>query len=415
MSKSSVVVDLGRDTERPRRLAAIDIVLLLTLLSALVPWTLSTSIQPSWTRDLVSFVVLVGCAVGGGLLHTSRKGRLGLVLAFAGMCTLGMSVWVRSGGSSFGLNFWAGWGPWLLSAAFLLFGFTFGRRRWHEWRWILTVAGVLAAVIQDVGILGKALGIIGSETSRYGDFYGMRTLHASLALLIVLAFILTLTEEGADRRNAALATFLGVSVVLSQHRSVWVAFTIVTLLMLVRFARHGASKDTWIALGAPFVYLLIANLAPLAGLHLLPRASESAPERGLADAATSSNSLEWRLEMWRTRLVAARDPDHWLFGGVLRVNPVKWPGDGVMNPYNSAHNMFVDVSVMLGLVGLAVVIALFVASTLLRSDRFDPVAIFLWGLLGYGMFYYWPAWSWVVIGVALTASRQAPTERATPG
>ncbi|MBK6762528.1 MAG: O-antigen ligase family protein [Micrococcales bacterium] len=330
------------------------------------------------------------------------------------MCTLGLSIWVLDGGTSFGLNFWAGWSPWLLSAAFLLFGLTFGPRRWLVWRWILTTLGLLVAVIQDLAILGKALGIIDTETSRYGDFYAMRTVHASLALLIVLAFALVLTDMAAGRTQALLATFLGVSVVLSQHRSVWLAFTIVTALMFARFYRRGAPRQSWIGLVAPLAYLVVANLAPLTGLHLLPRAGEPASERGLADAATSSNSLDWRLEMWRTRLVAPRDPDHWLFGGVLRVNPVKWPGDGVMNPYNSAHNMFVDVSVMLGLAGVVVVVAITVASTLLRSDRLDPLAIFLCGLLGYGMFYYWPSWSWVVVGVALAGNQAHPPDRTTP-
>lgn len=395
-------------------MSGIDIILILCLISALAPWGLSQSIEPSWTRDLVSSVVLVGCAFGGEILHTSTRWRVGLSLAFAAMCALGTSVWVIYGGSNFGLNFWAGWSPWLLSAAFLLFGLTFARRRWQVWRQIFVATGVLVAALQDIGIIGKALGVIGTQTSQYGDFYGVRTFHASLALLIVLAFVLALTGHGAGRRNAGLATFLGISVVLSQHRSVWVGLTIVTLLMLVRYSRDRAPRDNWIALCIPFTYLVIANLAPLIGLHLLPKAGETAPERGLADAATSSNSLEWRLEMWRTRLVAARDPDHWLFGGVSGVNPVKWPGSGVMNPHNSAHNMLVDVSVMLGLVGVIVVLAIFIAATLSRADRLDPVAIFLWGLLGYGTFYYWPAWSWVVIGAALTTSDRTTSERAEP-
>jgi hypothetical protein len=413
-SSVRAVDPVGRDTASGTGFSGLDVVLVLTLLSAVFPWTLSSSIQPSWTRDLVSFVVLTACAFAGGLLRGGRDWRLGLVLAFAAMCTVGLIVWVIQGGSSFGLNFWAGWSPWLLSPAFLVFGFTFGPSRWHVWRRVLIVFGVLVAAVQDIGILGKALGVIGTEASRFGDFYAMRTIHASLALFIVLAYLLVLAEEPAGRAQATLAVFLGVSVVVSQHRSVWVALTIITLLMLVHFARTGASRDRWVGLIAPFAYLVAANLLPVVGIHLLPRGGETAPERGLADAATSSNSLDWRLEMWRTRLAAARDPDHWIFGGVLRVNPVKWPGEGVMNPYNSAHNMFIDVSVMLGLVGVLVVLGMFVAGTILRRDRLAPTAVFLWGLLGYGLFYYWPSWSWVVIGVALAAGRAQPPEREAP-
>jgi hypothetical protein len=388
------------------RITWIDVLLILALVSAVLPWGLFWQVAPSWSRDIMTFFVLAGVSAGHGLGRGTYRPTRMLVLTFSALSLIGLLTWNTTLGSKIGLNFWAGWSPWLLAASFALFGLSFGRQRWSTWRRIFIAFGIAAAVVQSLGIAAVLLGLVDADSSTKGGFYGMRPIQAGLALLIVvgLALLLTATKR-LGRGEKAFAVLLGLAAVLSQHRSVWLALIVVCALVALRFMRDGADGQRWLLLSVGPGYLLLAVLVPLVGISLLPRAAGIPAETGLADTATSSNTLDWRLDMWRSRLEAPRSAIHWLTGGTLSVNPVKWPGVGVMNPYNSGHNMLIDVSVMFGIVGVVVVLGLLLGSTLLRPDRLDPVVISVWGVSAYGLFYYWPAWSWALIGVAAATAK----------
>jgi hypothetical protein len=108
----------------------------------------------------------------------------------------------------------------------------------------------------------------------------------------------------------------------------------------------------------------------------------------------------------------------WLMGSSLGQTPAFGPSSDVMNKNISAHNTLLDVQLMHGLVGLAIVALIFLIAVR-HGVRFDPLTIFLWGLLGYGLFYLWPAWSWAVLGVAarlaMESSGHDPERQFTTG
>ncbi len=392
-----------------------DVVLALCLLSTLVLGGLYWTMQPSWPRDLLAVSVLVLAALAGGSRYKGLRGPWIAAWSLVGMGVFGLYRWIAEIGSSLGLNFWTGWSPWLPSLAFLVFALVYGRSRWLAWRTLFIWAALTVGVIQLVGLLAVMAGVVsvGGEPSPEGAFYGMRPIQASLALVMVLGFSLLVTSpaEQAMRYSVPAACFLGVSVILSQHRSVWVAMLLVCLLLLLAGVRRGDLSETvTIPIAVTMGYTALAALVPVVShWSVLPRISvEQLASNRVPDVMASTHTTQWRLDMWESSLSAPRTFVNWLFGGVFGVNPVKWPGEGVMNPLITSHNMAIDVIVMLGVVGLVLIGYIFIAATMLRADRLAPESVFLWSLLVYGVFYPWPAWAWVILGAAVSVAVPRP-------
>jgi O-antigen ligase len=251
-------------------------------------------------------------------------------------------------------------------------------------------------------LVAQGLGLVKAQTSHYGDFYGLRPLTAAQALLMLFGFALLTMSTKRSGRNSVLAALLGISVVLAQHRSVWLSLLVVLALLAIRGTRSATRVKRGPIIAVSGSLILAITLPAAFGINILPTTSQIAAEPGLPDVVTSTRSTNWRWEMWTTRIEAPRPAENTLFGGVFGVTPVKVPGTRVMNPGNSAHNMAVDTYVMLGLVGLVLTTVLVAMATLFRQDRLAPDAILLWGLVTFGVFYNWPSWGWLILGSALS-------------
>lgn len=377
------------------------------MLSA-VSWAgLFWTIQPSWPRDILSIAALTVSALAGASKYRGPRGPWLVAWTLLGSAVVGLLVWSLTLSSRLGFNYWTGWSPWVPSMAFLVFGMAYGRRRVAAWQDILIVGGSLAALVQAVGLICLGLGLVHVDPiSPDGDFYGTRPIHASLSMLILLAFILLLTRPlPASSARLALTSVLGLSLVIGQHRSVWLATVVAAAVLLYEGLRAGrVPRAVGLPLAVTGSYLALAVLIPLVTQYtLLPRlGSSKIAAAALPDTVSSTHSLSWRFEMWSSSMSASRPIMNWLFGGVLGVNPVKWPGIGVSNPQITSHNMAIDVIVMFGLAGLVLMGYVFVRGILGPGVWRTPFGVFSLSLLAYGFFYPWPAWSWLAVGVAVS-------------
>lgn len=318
-----------------------------------------------------------------------------------GLAVAGLLTWARQLDWELGVNFWS---EIVTLGACLLFGLAYGAARWPAWRLIIIGAGVAVSLLQLVSLL------LGVTTRGFSPgapgFYAARPIAAQIALLILAGYVLLLLDTRIDERvRLPLACLLGVSVVLAQHRSVWVALVVVLVLTSLMTVRGSLTAKSGVPVAVTGACFLAALVLPLAGVQLLPGGESSGAESssGLPDVARSSDTLQWRWDMWTSRLQAPRSVIQWMIGGSAGQTPAFGPGSTVMNPGNSAHSMFIDVQVMLGFAGLAMVLWLFYLAVL-RLARLTELGVFMWGAMAYGFFYIWPSWVWIVLGAAAALS-----------
>jgi hypothetical protein len=368
------------------------------MLSTTVPHLAILDVDISRTRELFTVYLLVGLAFAGSWWRGSERGAATLVGVFGVFAVIGTATWTISYSWSMALNFWS---EWLTAAAMLMFGMSFARSQARTWSVIiLAYAGLVAGAQLLLLVFGLPARL--AQTGGGPEFYGYRPLPASVALFLVLAFILAIFgEHPSGRRRTWVASGLGISVVLSQNRSAWVALLVVLFGCLVVFVRRADVRDRWPGVGVTALFFASALVVPMAsGLSLLPGGA-SQTQRGLPESATSVGTSRWRLQMWESRMETPRSTIEWLTGGVFGPTPVKGPGSTVMNAFISGHNVVIDVLTMLGFIGVVVVAVLWLMGAVLTRDRLAPLPIFLWGLMAYGMFYNWPGWSWAVLAAAL--------------
>lgn len=406
--------------DNPRRRASLldrlaDVTLVALLLSLMWEGQRVWHYDISRTREIMLFYCMVGLAIAKRPWRFTARGLWYPALSLLVLCAVGFFTWTLQLTSLIAMNYW---NEYLLIAAALALGVAFGRARWHAWRRILIVIALLAASFQVIVLLlgATTLGFSPSAPA----FYGARPITAQIALLVLLGFVLLLTDGDTPQWARVVgATLLGVSVVLAQHRSVWIALLVVIPLGLVSVAAGKVPRSSVIALAVTSGYFVLALIIPLVGWTLLPGGLEVGDRTGtsgggLPPAATASDTLDWRVDMWVSRIAAPRSLVQWLFGGVLGQTPAFGPSSQVMNRNNSAHNLALDVQLMVGLVGLALLATVFVIAVL-GEDRLGELQIFLWGALAFGVFYVWPTWSFLVLGVAAARSSATRGETDRPG
>ncbi len=392
---------------RLRRIRVSDVTLLVAVIATTVHGVWAWRIGYSVTRDLFVTYALTGTALVVGYWRYLTPDRRISSTAFLAATWFGYLTWLPAVGSNVAGNIWR---EWLLAAAFLVFGAALGRSRWTSWQGLFIALAFGLAFYQVLALVFSRDNLL-EALSGPGQFYASRPLSASLALLMLFGFVLVLARPIASSRPLLLGggAFLGLSVVLSQHRSVWMAvFVAVPLLVLLQSQRGKVSSQWLICALSPLVYAGASLvLSATMRVSLLPGGSiESLGTVGVPEAAANTATFSWRLEMWQSRLTAPRSLWEWLFGGVFGVSPVKWPATNVMNNYISGHNAFVDLVTMYGLAGLALAAVLVWQSLRVRAVKRSALGVFIVAGLVYGVFYSLPSWSWVVIGIALALGSQ---------
>ncbi len=377
---------------------AVDVVLVIALLDSLAYMQRVWPVEYSPTRSVFVFYLLALSALLGRFWRRVSAPVLASTLLIGVLVVVGHVTWTANYSWQTATNYWQ---DWRLMVGFLAFGAAYGTVRWRSWRVTLLVAGLSVAAVQAFGL------VTGNLTQGGGDasFYYYRQISASAALLMIVGMLILLLDSPVEPRlSAILGSLLGVSIVVCQHRSVWLSLSVILVLSSMRLFRERSPALAWAPIAATLaLWVTTLLLAAVARVQLLPGAGSDSGAR-LPEAAASSGSVEWRLEMWRTRLVVARSLDDVLFGGTFGPTMALGPDAMVMNPANSAHNLILDQWIMLGLVGLVAVSVLVVTVLVGSRDRLSLVPVMTWGMLAFGVFYNWPPWFWLLIGVGSAAA-----------
>lgn len=254
---------------------------------------------------------------------------------------------------------------------------------------------------------------IGDPTSRVaigddGSSRGGRVLIAGQAVALLLCagtvfFGTDRSENGGSRYTRSSIAFLGV-VLISQHRSVWVAgfLGIIAVMISARGELAGGRAFTLVAVGAwvALTGLVVQNVG-----------------RGVVDSALNTDTLDWRSTSWQTLTsqaidrgpltVAIGEP----FGsGFLRqIGPRAFHVIGVQ-----AHNWYVELFLRLGIMGLIAFVSILIAAVVKSRARF-PEWTFVVIAAGtyssaYALEWFLAPWLAAAIVVALRGSGSAPAE-----
>lgn len=352
----------------------------------------------SRTRELMTFYLVLAIVVVALPWRTWSRLTKWMVGLFAAQVMVGLAAWSGQVEFRVALNLWS---QWLLATAFLGLGLTFFTSCWWLWQKVIVGYALVIAALVLTGLLfwHTRPPVLNGPA----DFYGSRPIGAPAVLLMVVGLVLAATDQRLSQRwRPVIVAVLGVTVALAQHRSVWVALLIALFaLAIVHRVRRDLVPDvSGLAVTAGF-FLLAAVLPVVTNWSILPGNTASAVGQSLPDSFESTGTLSWRLEMWASRLSQARSLTQWLVGGMFGPTPVWGPGSLVRNPTISSHSMLVDLLSMLGLLGAVAVATLLVWATAYRWASIVSLPIVLLALVGFGFFYAWPAWAWLILGAGV--------------
>ena len=257
-------------------------------------------------------------------------------------------------------------------------------------------AGVLASLTQVIGITRRGFGSSADGVIVNGELASARPLTAAVALIMLIGMIVLLLDgRKVSLPKALLASWLAVSVVLSQHRSVWVAAAVAGLLVLralVSTSRQRLVAGTFAGLGAAAVAFGGDCGRPFAtavvGVGQLDRHPRVAIREldGEADDGEVGSGVAGRFR------VRANAPERSRGQRSLQ---------GVLAQHVRRDDCYAWDLLALGFSCSSVVGAI-------RASRgATPERVAVITLLAFGLFYQWPGVVWLVIGVAVAGSASA--------
>lgn len=238
-----------------------------------------------------------------------------------------------------------------------------------------------------------------------------RVIGAFASLWVAMAFVATAVTVLHRREVARLVrpwawvvlTF-GV-VLMTQHRSVWVATIAMLGLALALTQRRSLLKAT----------LLVAAVTGVLAIETSGLADTAVVAESLAVAATDTRTWEWRLERWSGVWAthAERGPAAIVIGSGYGYG---WLSGAIGVWEVSPHNGYLQVAVRLGLVGAVLVFLpyLVVLRRLAASPNLTDRIVWLWtiGALVFYIPYAASPMSGVMLGAALLASEARSRARA---
>jgi hypothetical protein len=248
----------------------------------------------------------------------------------------------------------------------------------------------LAAV---VGTLLFGSGSSSSSIEVHGVLEAGRPVWASGALMMLVGMWVTVLSVGKWTATRVLAILiLGSMVILTQHRSVWVAAILGgAVWWLVPRIRTGRTFGDLGGLGRTVLVVIVATATAFVGISV----------KALGQSANNDTWL-WRVARWADSMSIPRSWVEWLVGSALGPTPASTPG--LFPTY--AHSLYVDGIEKTGIIGLAVVLYLIIAS---RKAQVPPTngplsLVVCVTLLSYGVAYKVPPWAWILPGILLVST-----------
>jgi hypothetical protein len=354
--------------------------------------------------DLVC-AVLFCAAIGRTLADLrSRRLRAGLVL----LLVLLLAVNSLRGAASYEVPLVAiearPWFYLLTSALFAVTGPVPGPR----WQRMLRVYCGWLVVAAIAGFAATGIASVSTRVQVNGTAVDPRPVTAAGALVLLTGLVLLL-GPGAGRRAYRLPALavLAVTLVLLQHRTLWVTGLAALMVVAVARVRAGGRPLASVVLGSGSVGVLV-----LVGL-LTGEVQRSAVVSSAGNAVSSENSLAWRVSGWHELLRGHLDPPRLLFGDPFGAGYLRTI-DGQQVGF-SPHSQYVEVLLRFGAVGLAccllfVVVAWRGAARSGPALGVDPVLVraLLVAFVLYGITYRWDPFVGIVLGTLVAARSISP-------
>lgn len=376
--------------------ASLTVVLVLAVLEGSREWLLplGVSLGPlnvNWA-DIATALMGVVAVWRLAWRFMAQPGRDAFLGMFA-MIAAGLVSWTIFVGLQPAVNAWR---PWTFAMAAALYAAASPSLREPDGLRPFLWAGLLASAMQVIGIALRGFGSNTDSVIVDGQLAGARPISAAVALVMLIGLTyLLLDSQPWTPRKAVVATWFGLSIVVAQHRSVWVAAVVAGLLIIRALVSRSRQR------------LVVGSLSVFAAVVITLVLSAIIRSQGaLASSASNTETFDWRVENWTEKLTDPRSFFEWLFGATFGPTPVAQPDpDLVFNV--SAHSIYVETVTVLGLVGL-VLLVLVMISALRESPLVTPVGVVLVILMAFGFFYQWPGVAWFVMGVGLAGSVSSP-------
>ncbi|MEC5383453.1 O-antigen ligase family protein [Aurantimonas sp. C2-6-R+9] len=235
------------------------------------------------------------------------------------------------------------------------------------------ILGSRAAILAVLALIPFDPMVIGGRI----DLGGNAAILAFLAATAGLAARLDARRPASLLPNSRLWFYLSfVPVLLSGTRAAWLVYLLIALfdgLELIRHWRKIPFRMRWLAL--PIAAALIVAAVPASSI-IVQRIDAGVTElQRLDETGVAMGSMDVRIVMWAGAFdVVSKHPIAGV-GGMERIDAVAAAvapaNEAVVAQYTHLHNLFVDEAASNGLVGLALLIAIF-AVFLIRVTRSSP-------------------------------------------
>jgi hypothetical protein len=314
----------------------------------------------------------------------------------------GVVTWVATYGVQIGVNSWR---PQILTLVLLIYATTRPRTwSWNDLRVIIVATAIVVAVASVAGVLTHGLGSSSSVVEIGGVIEGGRPVSASGALLMLVGLWVAALSTGKwTGGRVVVVLLLGTMVLLTQHRTVWVAaiFGVVAWWLAPKISAGRASGG----LSGPsrtILMLFIGTATALVGISVA----------ALGQSARNDETLLWRVARWAESMTIPRSWIEWLVGSALGPTPASTPS--LFD--TSAHSLYISTVEMTGFIGLAAILLLVIAVGRTNMPLSGgPLGLMIClTFLGFGITYQLPPWAWMLAGILLASTRirLASTERA---
>lgn len=371
----------------PRQSLAL--VLILVVLEGSREWSvpLGASIGPiyvNWADVATALMGGIGLARCGW--RQMRPPGKGALLGMTAMIGLGLVAWTLQLGLQPAVNFWR---PWTFAMAAALYAASAPRLSAPDGLRPFVWAGMLASATQIIGIALHGFGSNMDDVIINGVAVSARPITASAALMMLVGLIVLLVDgQPLSARKSVLAAWLGTSIVVSEHRSVWVAAAVAGVLVLGALVR--GSRQRLVA----GTVAVIAGVAVATGVGAVVQSQQD-----LDVSAHSTGTFDWRVANWEEKLTTPRSALQWMVGSIASPTPLNDPATGVVYRVSS-HSMYVEAITCLGVLGLGLLL-LVIVGAIWSSLPGGATRIVVASAVAFGVFYQWPGFIWLVIGVAL--------------
>lgn len=297
--------------------------------------------------DALAVVMLAGAVVHG--LVTKRGGAHVVLLLVLGAL---LAVNVLRGVAAFGLQQAVNESrQWFYLLATVAFGVTLPLRDVRRWRQFAVLSAGWLVLVAVVGLLDTGVQPATAPIQVDGQLMDPRPVTAPGALLLAEALLLVLARSRNRYRALVSAAALGGTLLVLQHRTVWIA-ALAALLYLTAVALRGDRRARLAALVAAGAVTVAALTAFLTGT-----AQRSAVAVSAENVAAADNTFIWRVTGWRELLQAPTDVTKVVFGDPF--------GSGFRRVISgqlvtvSPHSQYVETLLRFGVVGLALSVGVF--------------------------------------------------------